>query len=165
MSETSSNEPTSAEVLFVDDEESIREAVYDILLASGFSVDLAVDGRDALEKLKINKYRLVLSDISMPNMSGLELLENTRALGLSVGFVMMTAFDDKERLLKALRLGVIDYVVKPFNIEKLTEKLGIWLDISRRMDSFRNLHAQHMQEGKMNSKMLDLLRLKNDKLS
>ncbi|HUP87908.1 MAG TPA: sigma-54 dependent transcriptional regulator [Longimicrobiales bacterium] len=105
-------------ILIVDDEPSIRFSVVELLGAS-HSVTEAEHAPRALELLESQPFDLVISDMNMPAMSGLQLLEEVRARHPAVVFVLMTAFGDERLAVRALRDGAYDYVPKPFDNEEL----------------------------------------------
>src|SRR5262245_32251409 len=106
-------------ILVVDDEESIREFFEIMLKREGYEVVTASNGREALEKLKKAKVDLILSDIQMPEMSGLELLAAVKELDPELVVIMITAFGSTETAVEAMKLGAYDYVQKPFKIEEI----------------------------------------------
>lgn len=108
-------------VLLVDDEEDIREILADKLQSAGLSVFEAENGKLALEKVHSNKIDVVISDLKMPVMSGLELLKNMRETGFTQPVIMLTAFASQESTIEALRLGAFDYLTKPFEGKTVLE--------------------------------------------
>ncbi len=106
-------------ILVVDDEESIREFFEIMLKREGYEVLTAVNGAQALETLKKTQVDLVISDIQMPEMSGLELLTKARELDPETLMIMITAFGSTETAVEAMKLGAYDYVQKPFKIDEV----------------------------------------------
>ncbi|MBL8601446.1 MAG: response regulator [Myxococcales bacterium] len=121
-------------VLVVDDEQMIREILADFLSLEGFRVRTAPNGREALRELELNEYDLVLSDLKMPEMGGLELLEHLRARWPRVVTVIMTAFGTVETAIDAMKRGAYDYVLKPFRIEEVVHLLQRGLE-KRRLEA------------------------------
>ncbi|SHO80835.1 Signal transduction histidine kinase [hydrothermal vent metagenome] len=110
-------------ILIVEDNDGIRE---ELVFNIGYwfkNVIEARDGVDGLEKFKENKIDIILSDIKMPNMSGLEMVEKIREVDIEVPIIFQTAFSDNDFLLKAINMSVQGYVIKPINIDKLEEVL------------------------------------------
>ena len=154
------------DVLVVDDEESIREVIEEFAVMKGFSCATAENGIIALEKFKIHDPALIISDISMPGMSGLEFLEKVRIDGLSAAVVMLTAHDDSVRIIEALRLGAIDYLTKPFDADELLGKLGSWIELGSRLKELRTENAENTRgDTSKQLRMIELFQLKNKKLS
>ena len=113
-------------VLIVDDFATMRRIVKNILRQLGFTnISEADDGKTALQALKKEKYDLILSDWNMPGMPGIELLKAVRSDDelKDIPFLMVTAEAEKENIVEAVKLGVSNYIVKPFTAETMSEKL------------------------------------------
>ena len=110
-------------VLVVDDEPSMREMLCIMLKREGYDVVLAECGKAAVEILRRRPVDLLISDIKMPDMSGVDVLREAKALQQDIVAIMITAFKSTESAVGALRLGAVDYLDKPFNIEKLKKKV------------------------------------------
>lgn len=106
-------------ILVVDDEEGARELFYTILSGEGYTVTLANDGSSALEQLRTGPFDLVITDIKMPNMDGLQLLQEMRRTGSKTDVIMVTAYGEVETYLKAMSLGAAEYINKPIRIKEL----------------------------------------------
>jgi DNA-binding NtrC family response regulator len=110
-------------VLVVDDEPSIRAQLEESLQEAGYETQGAGDGREAAELALQRSFDLCLSDIRMPSMSGIELLRRLRETSPETMFILMTAFGGLETAIEALRLGAVDYLIKPFQHEELIAKV------------------------------------------
>jgi putative nucleotidyltransferase with HDIG domain len=108
-----------ARILVVDDEAPIRDILYQYLSERGHDVELAADGAEALSCLAKRHFELVVTDIRMPVMDGLELLGHIGDKHYDVGVVMLTACDDVASAVQAMKSGALDYVLKPFRLEEL----------------------------------------------
>ncbi len=106
-------------ILVVDDEEAIREVVTTLLESQGYQCAAVGNGRAALEHLEKNSLDLVLSDMVMPEMDGLKLLEWLRARDQDIPVIMVTAMHDVSTALEAIRRGAYDYILKPFEKDQL----------------------------------------------
>jgi two-component system, NtrC family, response regulator PilR len=106
-------------VLVVDDEESIREFFEIMLKREGYEVSAAANGAEALERVKRERFDLVISDLQMPEMSGMELLVAAREADPELLMIMITAFGSTETAVEAMKLGAYDYVQKPFKIDEV----------------------------------------------
>lgn len=106
-------------LLVVDDEKVIREILADFLSLEGFYVMTAPDGEAALRLLEQSKFDMVLSDLKMPGMGGLELLERLRTEHENVLTVIMTGFGTVETAIEAMKKGAYDYILKPFKVEEV----------------------------------------------
>jgi two-component system response regulator PilR (NtrC family) len=110
-------------ILVVDDERSLRELLAIVLRREGYEVLLAEDGHAALAALNRGPLDLLISDIKMPDMSGVEVLRAAKAGDAAIPAIMMTAFASTETAVEAMRLGACDYLVKPFDVDELKLKV------------------------------------------
>ena len=131
-------------VLVVDDEPSLRKVIRASLAASGFAVDEAGTGKDAVDAIKQRQYDIVLLDINMPGISGVEACRQIRALAPRAGIVMVTVRDAEEDKVRALEAGADDYVTKPFRFRELVARLGAVL---RRTYTVRDTESSVLQAG------------------
>ena len=106
-------------ILIVDDEESIRDILSRKLQSEGFDLETAADGKEALWKLFMEDYALVLMDIKMPGLSGMEALPKIITDHPDTCVVMITAVADIQTAVQAMKLGALDYLTKPFNLDDL----------------------------------------------
>ena len=114
-------------VLVVDDEAAIRHMVRLHLDREGFEVDEAVDGEEALAKLRAEPYDGVLCDLVMPGIDGMEVIDTLREEDITTPVVLMSAHADVETALKAIGLGAVDYVAKPFpSKDPEMLKMSLW---------------------------------------
>lgn len=102
-------------LLVVDDEPIVRESLRDWLQDEGYRVDTAAAGLEALEKLEANRYELMLLDIKMPGMDGVEVLKRAKDLRPELTVVLMTAYATVETAVEAMKIGALDYLIKPFD--------------------------------------------------
>jgi DNA-binding NtrC family response regulator len=107
-------------ILIVDDEEIVRESLSGWLEQDGYAVETAADGASGLERLKEGTWSILLVDLKMPGMDGLQVLEAARKQQPDLSVVMITAFATVETAVKAIKLGASDYIVKPFDPEELS---------------------------------------------
>ncbi|HQR39976.1 MAG TPA: response regulator [Blastocatellia bacterium] len=119
-----------ARVLIVDDEESVRSLLFD-LLCECYECDVAASGEEALAMTSSKRYNVILSDIMMPGMSGIELLESVVRSKPDTIVIMVSANHDTRRAVSALRRGAYDYIVKPFELEEVE------LSVSRALEHQR----------------------------
>jgi two-component system, OmpR family, KDP operon response regulator KdpE len=116
-----SSQPTS--VLVVDDEFALRKALRTSLTASGFAVEEARNGEEAVGAVRQRPFDLVLLDINMPGISGVEACQKIRGLAPQTGIVMVTVRDAENGKVNALEAGADDYVTKPFRLRELIARL------------------------------------------
>src|SRR3954470_7150430 len=123
--------PESPRILVVDDEKVIREILSDFLSLEGYLVRAVEDGVEALKELQRRSYNLVISDLKMPNMNGLELIERITTMGIPVLTVIMTGFGTVETAIEAMKQGAYDYILKPFKVEEVVHIVQRGLDRQR----------------------------------
>jgi two-component system response regulator PilR (NtrC family) len=111
------------QVMVVDDEENIREVLCNYLESMNYSVEAAEDGQDALNKFKKGDFDLIISDLLMPNIDGLELLKRIRNIDKDVIFLMITGYPSIETAVDAIKKGAYDYITKPFHMEDVKLRL------------------------------------------
>ncbi len=108
-----------APILVVDDESEMRSALSHALTRGGFSVENAASGTEALVKLKKDAFSMVITDLKMPEMSGMEVLDAAKKIAPKVPVIMITAFGSIHNAVEAMQEGAADYLLKPFSFETL----------------------------------------------
>jgi response regulator RpfG family c-di-GMP phosphodiesterase len=121
----------SARVLVVDDEKVIREILSEFLTMEGYVVRSVEDGERALAELRLRPYDMVISDLKMPRLGGLELLEKITADSLNVLTIIMTGFGTVETAIEAMKKGAYDYILKPFKVEEVVHVVQRGLERQR----------------------------------
>jgi DNA-binding NtrC family response regulator len=111
-------------ILVADDEEIIREELAEVLGEQGYRVLTAPDGSAALQELRDHSVQVVITDLRMPKVDGLELIRRGKEASPETQFLMMTAFGSMETAIEALRAGATDYLLKPVAMEELLPKVG-----------------------------------------
>lgn len=111
-------------ILAVDDEESIREFLEIMLKKEGYDVTTAADGQQAIDILKKKSFDMVISDMQMPNVTGMELLKHVKDNYPDLVFMIITAFGTTESAVEAMKLGAYDYITKPFKIDEVRIVIG-----------------------------------------
>lgn len=114
---------SSKRILVVDDDPDTCALIIDVLTDDGYTVCSRLSGERALEVLRQERFDLVLADIKMPRVSGLDLLGRIRDTGRDTKVIMMTAYASTESAIQALRRGASDYLVKPFSLKDLRSRV------------------------------------------
>ena len=109
------------DILIVEDDANLQEALSDTLQFAGYSVAVANHGQAALAKMQNQSFRMIISDVQMQPMDGMELLQRIRKQDQQLPVVVMTAYGTIEKAVDAMRLGASDYLVKPFEADALIE--------------------------------------------
>jgi two-component system, NtrC family, response regulator AtoC len=128
-----------ARILVVDDEYLIRWTLQQNLEREGFEVLLAETGEEALKKVMEEAPDLILLDIKLPGMDGYEVLERTVKFDQGVVPIMLTAFEDVEKVVRAMRMGAFDYITKPFDFNKVRLSIQKALEASQLKREVRHL--------------------------
>ena len=123
-------------VLIVDDEKAIRDSIQIVLEDEGYKTETSCDGQDALNKIKENSFDVVITDIKMPNMDGMELLKQASKISPETFFIIMTAYASVKTAIAAIREGAYDYLMKPIEFEDLLLRL-------KRLSKFKHLSIEN----------------------
>jgi DNA-binding NtrC family response regulator len=115
--------PDTQNVLIVDDDEAVRQLYCDIITMIGFTPKAVGDGMTALQQLKSNNYSLVILDMRIPDMNGLETFKGIRQIDSNVPVVLTTGFGMDEHVKEALSLGALLCLEKPFNVTRAMNTL------------------------------------------
>ena len=118
-------------ILIVDDEKGIRDSLQMILDEEGYNTSSVSNGIEAMEMLKDDNYHLVISDIKMPQMDGMELLEKSSKFSPDTFFIIMTAYASVDTAISALRNGAYDYLLKPVEFDDLLIKIKRLLEFKK----------------------------------
>src|SRR5215831_4335058 len=106
-------------VLVVDDEATIRDLLSKTLALAEYDVDMAPDGRTALERLRIIPYDLLITDLKMPGIDGLTVIREARRLKADLPVIIITGFSNEASAIEAVNLGVSGYLTKPFRVPRV----------------------------------------------
>ena len=139
-------------ILAVDDEESIRAILRTILEGEGYLCDTAASADEAINRLRENQYDVILTDIMMPGISGIELLELVREREDEIAVIMLTALNDIDVSIRALKSGAYDYISKPFRLDDVTISIEMALQkralILENRDYQRNLEKKVLEQSR-----------------
>src|SRR5580698_4048195 len=115
-------------ILIIDDERSIRKTLSEILSYEGYKIEEAVDGEDGLKKFLSASYDIVICDVKMPKMDGIEFLEKARAANPDVPIIIISGHGNIESAVEAVKKGAFDYISKPPDLNRLLITLRNALD-------------------------------------
>jgi signal transduction histidine kinase len=147
----------AAKILIVDDEEDLRLPLYTAFQSEGLDTALAADGVEALEILKRGEFQVVLTDLIMPKMDGIELMEQAHALFPALVVILMSGYGTIETAVKALKGGAYDYVLKPFKLEEI-------LHVVRRALEQQRLQKENVQLNEINRRLTEIDQIKSNLL-
>lgn len=132
----------SERILIVDDEEGMRRLLGRILTREGYDTTTAANGADALRLVANERFDLVVTDIKMPEMDGLQLLQEIRQYEPSLPVIVITAYGTVENAVQALRAGAYDYITKPFEADEIKLTVAKVIERERLLAENRYLHEQ-----------------------
>ncbi|HZK10929.1 MAG TPA: sigma-54 dependent transcriptional regulator [Atribacterota bacterium] len=135
-------------MLVIDDEQNIRKMLTRVLSPEGFIVKEANNGSEALKRLQEENYSLVLLDLKMPGLNGIEILKKIRENDLNLPVIMMSAYGSIPEAVEAMKLGALDYLIKPFDIEEL--KIIINRAIKQYELEVENIYYREEEEKRFN---------------
>ncbi len=135
-------------ILVIDDEQNIRKMLIRVLSPEGFIVKEADNGSEALKKLQEENYSLILLDLKMPGLNGIETLKKIRENDLNLPVIMMSAYGSISEAVEAMKLGALDYLIKPFDIEEL--KIIIKRAIKQYELEVENIYYREEEEKRFN---------------
>ena len=147
----------TTKILIVDDEPPIRALLGEHLQQVGHQVMLAANGATALDILSRGGFDLVLTDVRMPGMNGLELLAEIIRTCPGVGVLMLTACEDLTLAVNAMRIGALDYILKPFRLAEITNSVREALD--RRRNQIEQTQRMQLLEETVNERTVELRRM------
>lgn len=156
-----------AKILIIDDEESIRNTLKEILEFEKYEVDEAKDGIEGLKKLKENSFDAVLCDIKMPKMDGLEVLEKAQDEGIETQFIMVSAHGNIETAVEATKKGAFDFIQKPPDLNRLLISLRNAFDKSNLVNETKVLRKKVSRQFRMigESEAIQDVRMMIDKVA
>jgi response regulator RpfG family c-di-GMP phosphodiesterase len=117
-------------ILIVEDSKEIIELLVDILISNKFIVNYISSGREAIEKVKKEDYQLVILDLQLPDKDGFEVLGEIKKINENLPVIILTGFGTTENIVKAIKIGAVDFIEKPFDIQNLIEKVRKYIKIS-----------------------------------
>jgi DNA-binding response OmpR family regulator len=138
----------SKPILIVDDEKNIRLTLSQALETLGTQIDAAANGEEALAKLREKEFGLILLDIRMPGMDGMEVLRHVREIRPDIRVIMITAYGTVESAVEAMKLGAVDFLQKPFDPEEIRELVSRVMDRDK-LDEHKLVdYASHIELAK-----------------
>ena len=123
--------PSLARILVVDDEELIRDLLKMVLMDEGYTVVTAADGEEAIGRLEASPFDLVITDLVMPRVNGVEVLRAAKRIDPNYPVMVITGYPSVETVTKLVRLGAGDYLTKPFNLDVVKVTVAKLLEMSR----------------------------------
>lgn len=147
-----------ARILVIDDEENIRATLAEFLTLTGYQVATAADGREGLDRLGADSFDLVLSDLKMPGVDGIAVIEWVKETQPELPVIVMTGFATVDTTIRALRLGAEDYLLKPFSLDEIERTVENSLEK-------RRLRERNTELTAANERLREIERIKDDLLA
>ncbi len=117
-----------SKILLIEDEKIMRITLVDYLTSCGFEVDSFEKGQDGLNAFNKNEYSLVITDVRLPDISGYEVARSIKKSNKAIEVIIITAFGTIREAVEAMKLGVFDYITKPFSLDEFSEVIERALD-------------------------------------
>src|SRR5204863_1559699 len=136
-------------ILIVDDEQSYRQLLNLVFEGDGHTIRTAMNGREALEILQTEPADVVISDVKMPDMDGIEMLQALRETQPELGVILMTAFATVETAREAFKLGADDFIQKPFDVDELKLIVEKALERLRLLQENRAFRRAQRERGRL----------------
>jgi putative two-component system response regulator len=158
---------SSGRIFVVDDDRFVLESVTTLLTEYGFSVRAFSDGRDAVKHFVMEPVDLVLTDINMPIMDGLELLETIRRLDKETPVILMTAYADLDVAVRAIQKGAFDFIIKPYRPPALVHTVEKGVNFKRLTQIEKNYkaeleHTVKLRTAELNAALGDITQMRNE---
>lgn len=134
--------PNDYSILLVDDEASILLSVNRSLSKTGYKVDMANNGEEAIEKLDKGSYDLVITDLLMPGLTGIDVLKAAKKTNENINVIILTAHGTVDSLVNAKKNNVTDYILKPVNTSDLHFRVSTCLERYELQKQIKELHAR-----------------------
>lgn len=136
---------SSDAILIIEDDVEVNSVLADIVTSLGYAAHRSFNGRQALDLLIEKNLRpvLVICDINMPEMNGIEFVKYQLAKNLNLNICMLTADSSSDMILQCLKLGVTDYITKPFNVMELSEKITTLIEIGKSKLKLREMNSKN----------------------
>src|SRR3990172_523287 len=128
----------SCQILLIDDEDDIRETLTTLLNMNGYTVTALPDGPSAIEEVKKEKYQMVITDLMLPEMNGIDIIKNIKEVDPDIQCIVITGYATVSTEVEAMKAGAFDYLMKPFNSSEI-------MMLIKRALEFQELHAENQQ--------------------
>lgn len=150
-------------ILIVDDDVEVRATVAEVLKGAGYYTDEAASGKEAIERVLSEEFHVVLLDLMMPEMNGMEALTEIRRVSPRIKIIIVTAFATIETAIETIRKGASDYISKPFKIEELVNTVGRVLEEARFDEGIKKLFIDSTLSALNNSVRRKIIKLLHER--
>jgi len=125
---------TKRRILIIDDEPLVKECLYEALTKKNYLVEIAEKGQTALSILKTHSFDLVITDIRIPDIDGMEILKTAKAIDPNLGVIVITAYGTIENAVEAMKVGAFDYITKPFPLDVIELAINKYFNYKKLLD-------------------------------
>lgn len=146
-------------ILIVDDDDELRANLSEILKGNGYQTDEASSGKEAIEKAVSEEFDIVLLDLMMPGISGMDVLTELKKVKPRTKVIMITAFATIDNAVEAIKKGAADYISKPFRIEELDITIRRGLEEAKFEEGIKNLDLDYTMSSLSNSIRRKIIKL------
>ena len=129
-------------ILILDDEEMIRELLNETFEKKGYDVETAVNGKETLKKLEAKPYDLLITDLRLPDISGMQILTRVKKKNPELGVIMITAYGSIKNAVKAMKKGAFDYITKPFDLDEMEVVVDKFFEFQGLIDENQYLRSE-----------------------
>jgi response regulator RpfG family c-di-GMP phosphodiesterase len=145
-------------ILIVDDDPVVRDVLSDILSGvTGYKTEVAIDGLDGIEKVKNNDYDIVFTDLTMPRLTGMDLLKEAKRINPALPIVIITGFTTIDNAITAMKEGARDFITKPFKVDKVTSTAQRIIGEKRLLGKFAVTGNYEASIGRLNAELFKKL--------
>ena len=132
----------SKRILVLDDEEMIRDLLCEALRKKKYDVETSMNGKDALKKIGADQYDLLITDLRLPDISGMEIISRVKKKTPDLGIIMITAYGSIKNAVKAMKKGAFDYITKPFGMDEMEVVVEKYFEFQNLVDENRYLKSE-----------------------
>jgi len=132
----------TVKIIVVDDEEIVLSLICDTLEDEGYDIKTASNGEDALKIIEQDTFDLIISDIRMPGIDGIELIKRTREIQPEIGVIFMTGYANLNSAKNAIKQGAFDYIMKPFEISEIRKAVKDAIRIKKEVEEKSSDHLR-----------------------
>lgn len=154
---------TERNLLIIEDELDLSSVIKDLLSPFFTNITCASNGEEAIAVLNATNPTLIICDLNMPKLNGIEFIQKLRALGNQVPVLILTGYGSKQHALSALRLGAADFIDKPFDSNDLIQSVERVLEIEKRRKNLMFQNPDETEEVARQKKMLGLLQVSGER--
>ena len=129
-------------ILVVDDEEMIRDLLKETFHRKGYEIETAENGKDAIDRLDAQRFDLLVTDLRLPDLSGMKILTESKKKSPELGVIMITGYGSIKNAVKAMKQGAFDYITKPFDLDEIEMVVDKYFQYQHLVDENQYLRSE-----------------------